>query len=395
MNKTLLLTLGIGLSLSLFAQETTQKPKKEKKERLAFLNGDGFYSKDSTWKFGGYAGVTLSQVALFQWAPGGTNNFSFLVTSNAYANYKKGKIVWDNSLDAKWGMVANGLIRNSSLAQRNFQKNIDLLQIKSNFGYEVSKSLYVAAKLGFESQFTSSFDYSLTDTVDGRYRKYTVSRFAAPAILTIAPGISWKPKDYFTLFFAPIGGKMTFVTKDRDGRDTTTTTINSKPAFTDNYYRDVDETRFGLKRGATFMGELGAELDLLFQKDIVKNVNWKSHLNMFVTYYNAQYNNLLPQYNESLDSIEIVTINTATQHIPVIRWDNDLVFKINKFLSATLSARFVYQYNAQLPVDRRDNRTGEKGPDGISDRDKTGKPVSTFNSVQIFQQFGVGLAFKF
>lgn len=384
----LILTLLLAaLTHMAMAGEGDPKPTKKK-----IVFGDGIYSRDSTWKFGGFAGITLSQVALYQWAPGGTNNFAFLLTGNAYANYKKGKIVWDNSIDAKWGMVANGLIRKKSLAQRNLQKNIDIIGLKSNFGYEVTKQLYVAAKLGFESQLTRSYDYTLTDTTNGRFRKYTVSKFAAPAVLTIGPGLTWKPKDYFSLFFSPVHGKMTFVTKDRDGRDTATVPDGT---FVDNHYSDVDETRFGLLRGRSFMGELGAELDLVFQKDIVKNVNLKTHLNVFSAYLNASYDTLAPVYYTAADSMGLKTISSATKHIPVVKWETDIVFKINKFLSANLSARFVYQYNAKLPSDVKDNNTGAKGPDGVSDRDKLGNPVLKFNNVQIFEQFGIGLAFKF
>lgn len=385
--------LAMLLSASAIAQDAataTEAPVKKKKFSLP--NGDGFYSKDSTWKFGGFLGVTISQVALYQWAPGGTNNFAFLVTGSAYANYKKNKIAWDNSLDAKWGMVANGLVRNRALARQNFQKNIDLLVFRSSFGYEVSKSLYAAARLGFESQFTPSFDYSKTDTSNGRFRKFTISRFAAPAVLTIAPGLTYKPKDYLTIFFSPVGGKMTFVTKDRIQRDTTTAADGT---FVDNYYNDVDETRFGLQAGKEFMGELGAEFDLLFQKDIVKNVNFKTRVNVFLPYMNPSYNTALPDYDAGGDSVFIRNISSRTLHVPVVKWDNDIVLKINKFLSATLSARFVYQYNAQLPIDKRNNKDGSKGADGVTDVDKFGKTVLGFNNVQIFQQFGVGLAFKF
>ncbi len=390
MKKTLLLNLLLCFSLlSIQAQDSIEKPKKKK---IELPSGDGFYNKDSTWKFGGYVGASVSQTALYQWGPGGNNNFSFLINASGYANYKKGKLMWDNSLEAKFGMVANGLIRSKALAQSNLQKNIDLLALKSNFGYEITKELYVSAKVGFESQFSPTYDYSLTDTSNGRFRRYTVSKFAAPAVLTIGPGLTWKPKDYFTLFFSPVEGKMTFVTKDDPGRDTTTAIDGS---FTNRYYSDVDETRFGLKRGSGFMGELGWELDLLFQKDIVKNVNWKSHLNVFGAYMNGSYNTILPKYYADQDSLGTITISEKTKHIPVVKWENDIVFKVNKWLSATLSTKFVYQYNAQVPIDTRKNDTGKKGPDGITDMDKTGQTITGFSKIQIFEQFGLGLSFKF
>lgn len=390
MKKTLLLNLLLCFMLfSVQAQDSIAKPKKKK---IELPNGDGFYNKDSTWVFGGYVGASVSQTALYQWGPGGNNNFSFLINASGYAKYKKGKLMWDNSVEAKFGMVANGLIRSKALAQSNLQKNIDLLALKSSFGYEITKSLYASAKVSFESQFSPTYDYSLTDTSNGRFRRYTVSKFAAPAVLTIGPGLTWKPKEYFTLFFSPVSGKMTFVTKDDPGRDTTKAIDGT---FTDRYYSDIDETRFGLKRGSGFMGELGWELDLLFQKDIVKNVNWKSHLNVFGAYMNGSYNTILPKYYSDQDSLGAITISEKTKHIPIVKWENDIVFKVNKWLSATLSTKFVYQYNAQVPIDTRKNETGKKGPDGITDMDKTGQTITGFNKIQIFEQFGIGLSFKF
>ena len=389
MKKVFLLSMLFMIFGATMAQDTTAAVKKKSK---FVLGGDGIYLRASTWKIGGYIGFTVSQTALYQWSAGGNNNFAFLLGASLYANYKKGKIICDNSLDAKWGMVANGLIRNKALARSNLQKNIDIFSLKSSLGYEVSKSLYVSARLGFESQFTPSYDYSLTDTAKGNFRRYTVSKFAAPAVLTIGPGLTWKPKDYFTLFFSPVEGKMTFVTKDNPGRDTTRLIDGS---YTYNYYKNVDETRFGLKRGDFFMGELGWELDVLFQKDIVKNVNWKSHLNVFGAYMNGSYNTVLPKYYATQDSVGTINISETTKHIPVVKWENDLIFKVNKWLSATLSTKFIYQYNAQVPIDVRNNDTKKKGPDGITDKDKFGNTVAGFNKLQIFEQFGLGLSVKF
>lgn len=389
MKKVFLLAMMFMIfGATLMAQDTTATKKKPK----FILGGDGIYLRDSTWKIGGYIGFTLSQTALYQWGPGGNNNFSVLFGTNLYANYKKGKALWDNSFDAKWGMVANGKIRTKELAKSNLQKNIDVFAIKSLVGYEIHKSLYASAKLGFESQFSPSYDYSLTDTANGNFRKFTVSKFAAPAVLTIGPGLTWKPKDYFTLFFSPVEGKLTFVNKDHPGRDTTTLPDGS---YTNAYYTDVDETRFGLKRGSGFMGELGWELDLLFQKDIVKNVNWKSHLNVFGAYINASYNTVLPKYYADQDSMGTISIKETTKHIPVVKWENDFVFKVNSWLSATLSTKFIYQYNAQVPLDKYNNDTHKKAPDGITDKDKFGNTVTGFSKLQIFEQFGLGLTAKF
>ena len=374
--------------LGLVAQQDTSSGAKKKPK--VTLGGDGFYLRDSTWHIGGYLGFNISQTALYQWGQGGANNFSFLVSASAYAKYKRGKVFWDTNLDMKYGMAANGMIRNSGLARRNLQKNIDVLQFSSNVGYDIADHLYFSGKLGFLSQFSPTYDYSQTDTAGGRFRRYVVSRFAAPAILTIGPGFTWKPQNYFTLFFSPIEAKMTFVS------GTQKDTAHIQPGeLSDAYYTGVDPTRFGLKSGTSFSGALGAELDILFQKDIVRNVNWKSHLNVFVSYYNSNYNTIVPYYYAAQDSMGTTTLLEKTSHIPVVTWDNDIVFKVNSFLSATLCTRFIYQYNVQTPVDKVHNSTGSKGPDGMTDMDKSGASILTYNKLQIFEQFGLGLTFKF
>ena len=100
-----MLLLIIGAAM---AQDSIPPVKKKIKP---VFGGDGVYLRDSTWKIGGYAGILLNQTALYQWGPGGFNSFSFTLGGNFYANYKKGKLIADNSLDAKWGLIAVGLIR--------------------------------------------------------------------------------------------------------------------------------------------------------------------------------------------------------------------------------------------------------------------------------------------
>ena len=243
--------------------------------------------------------------------------------------------------------------------QKNLQKNIDVLQLSTNVGYQVKKELYVSLKASFLSQFTPTYDYSQTDATEGRFRKFVVSKFAAPAIMTLGAGLTYKPKDWFTLFFSPVEGKLTYVSPP--GKDTTGQYLG--PEYLSNqYFSGVDPTRFGLVAGTNLMAQLGAELDILFQKDIVKNVNWKSHLNVFESYSNNNYNTLMPYLYSAQDSMGTISISKKTQYIPTITWDNDLVFKVNKFLSATLSTRFIYQYMPLRRLIKTITLLVQKGP---------------------------------
>jgi len=390
MKKTILLVLlTMFIAGAAFAQKDTTKH--VKRDPLAFLTGNGVYNRDSTWHCGGFIGLTVSQTALYQWSPGGTNSFSLLGVVSAYANYKKKNLEWCTNLDMKYGLGATGLLRNGE-AKTNLQKNIDVLQLSTNVGYQIKKELYASLKASFLSQFSPTYDPSQVDTTNGRYRKYVVSKFAAPAIITIGAGLTYKPKDWFTLFFSPIEGKITYVSPP--GKDTTGQYLGPQ-YLTNQYFAGVDPTRYGLTAGTNVMAQLGAELDILFQKNIVKNVNWKSHLNVFESYANNNYNTIMPYFYATQDSMGTKVISKKTQYIPTVTWDNDIVFKINKILSATLSARFVYQYNATTPVDKTHNNTGAKGADGLTDLDKNGVTITTYNKLQIFEQFGIGLAMKF
>ena len=58
------------------------------------------------WKTGGNIDVSLNQLAFSHWGPrGGTNRVSLLFTSNGFANYKKGKLSWNNSYDYRYGVL--------------------------------------------------------------------------------------------------------------------------------------------------------------------------------------------------------------------------------------------------------------------------------------------------
>src|SRR5690348_9357838 len=57
------------------------------------------------WHKGGLISINLAQGSLQNWAAGG-DNFSLSVAGllNVYANYKRGKTIWDNGLTIAYGM---------------------------------------------------------------------------------------------------------------------------------------------------------------------------------------------------------------------------------------------------------------------------------------------------
>lgn len=304
------------------------------------------------WKFNGYAGITFSQIVFYQWIPGGLNSLAFVLDANGSANYKKGKHSWDNSITAKWGMTALGYYRKNLKTKFPFKKSDDLLDITSKYGYNIAKNLDFGVLLNFKSQFSNGFQY-FADSSRSDIAKYNennkrvISHFLAPAYMTLGVGIDYKPVDYFSLYVSPLTGKMTIVQKFPN--DTA-----------------INEFNYGVDSGKVVKPQMGAYIRIGFQKDIVKNVNYKTQLEVFLTYtdkdgYKAPAG--LP-YGGPVD----------------IDWQNDLIFKVNKFLSATLSWRLVYDHRALVPVDK----DFDYKPDAVTTR-----------GIQIREAFGLSLSYKF
>ena len=94
--KKLTITIVIILSgISLFGQ-TTELEENLRKQSADTLEG---------WKKGGVISINLSQSSFTNWAAGGENSFAGLGLVNLYANYKKGKNSWENTLELGYGLL--------------------------------------------------------------------------------------------------------------------------------------------------------------------------------------------------------------------------------------------------------------------------------------------------
>ncbi len=98
-NKLLIVTILSVCSLSISFSQVTEAEKK-----LRELNADTTMG----WKRGGIFAVNLAQTSLTNWAAGGQNSFSVNGIFSAFANFKKGKSAWDNSLDLGYGLLKQG-----------------------------------------------------------------------------------------------------------------------------------------------------------------------------------------------------------------------------------------------------------------------------------------------
>ncbi len=270
------------------------------------------------WRIGGVSSLSFSQVSLTNWAAGGNNSVAFNSYFSIFANYKKDRSIWENSLELGYGLIKQG--------DASFEKSDDKINLTTKYGRSLSpssKKWYWSMNFNLRTQFAEGFAESDPNT--------PISRFMAPGYIVIAMGLDYKPSEYFSLSYAPLTGKMTVVNDDA---------LSAAGAF-------------GVKPGEKSRGEFGSYLTAQFKKDIMENVNFESKIQLFSNY---------TQNPEYID----------------VNWENALLMKINKYLSASLINQLIYDEDIDIPT-----------------FDEDGNQIGAGPKVQFKNIFGVGFTYKF
>jgi len=176
MKRFLLAFSAILMSVSLFAAKPaadTTKPK-------------------AVWNKGIATTIGFSQLSLTNWAAGGAGQLTLNAYADLYANMTKGKVVWNNELQAGYGFIES--------FDTGFKKSDDRLILDSKFGYKAAEKLYLSAVYNFRTQFDRGFTNDVL-----------VSDFFAPAYTSLGLGIDYTPVKNVSLNFAPVTGKVTMV----------------------------------------------------------------------------------------------------------------------------------------------------------------------------------------
>lgn len=263
------------------------------------------------WKKGGLVSINFSQASFTNWAAGGENSLSGIAIFNTFANYKKDKNTWDNSLDLAYGLLQSGI---SAL-----RKNEDKIDLSSKYGrYAFLEHWYYSALINFKSQFADGYNYPNDSVV--------ISRFMAPAYLLGAIGIDYKPNSYLSLFISPVTSKTTFVNDQR---------LADAGAFGVDK-AEYDSIGVKIKDGKLVRTELGGYLRFAYKKDIVKNVNFATKLELFSNY---------------IENPQNIDVN----------WEVLIGMKVNKYLTANISTQLIYDHDIPVPVEREINGVKEMG----------------------------------
>lgn len=267
MKNFLLLSLMLSFSLSMFSQD---KPAK------------------GEWKKGGMMSLTASQVSFTNWAAGGQNSIAANAFVNLFANFKKNRMTWDNTLDLGYGKMRQGNKSNVL-----YYKTDDKIDFSSKYGQYAFENWYYAALVSFKTQFDEGFKEP-TDV-------NRISNFMAPAYLNIALGMDYKPSDNFSLFISPLTGKMTFVQ--------------------DDYLSSIGA--FGVKPNKKYRPEFGGYVKAQYKVDFLKNMTYSTKLDLFSNY---------------LEKAKNVDIN----------WENIIMMKINNWFSASIHYTMLYDDDVDI-----------------------------------------------
>jgi len=289
------------------------------------------------WKTSGLLSLTMNQASFSNWSAGGENSVSGTALLKFYADYTKGNFSINNTANFKYGMIKN--------ESESLKKNEDLIELNSQFNHKFSKYWSASGLINLTTQFANGYNYPDDSTI--------ISTFLAPGYLTIAPGMLYKPVDYFSILMSPITMKGTFVL--------------------DQYLADLGA--FGVNPADTLAGgvidngtgknskiKAGAFVELYFKKALKSDLTYESKLNLFYNYLN---DNNIPDGTMPMD----------------FNWQNFFNYSINKWFSAN-----VFVHLAYMPGDVFIERTGLNGKDF---------KVSPNDKLQVKETFGIGLAYNF
>jgi len=241
----------------------------------------------SYWKSKYESAIGFSQTALYNWTKGGEKtSFSSNIILNVFKDYAKENFTSNNYLG-----IAYGVAKMQSI--RKLRKTDDKINFFSKVGLSASKHWDYTGFFEFKSQFSEGFAYP-NDSVH-------ISRFMAPAYFQVSVGMNYKPADFFSVFFSPVGARLSVVM--------------------DSSLTHRKEGAYGIYGDNTVLWQVGSSINLIFKKDILKNINLMSKLDIF------------SNYGDRPDKV-------------VIGWENNILMKVNKYIAVNISSMLIYDEKA-------------------------------------------------
>lgn len=132
------------------------------------------------WKHSVVAGLNLTQVAFKDWAQGGENALSYAVSVNGRSQRQDTTTTWTNTYKFAFGQTRLGI--------QGLRKTDDKIDVESVISYKIRAFVDPYASVTLKTQFALGFTY---DQATGT--KTAVSKFFDPAYLTQTVGFGYQP----------------------------------------------------------------------------------------------------------------------------------------------------------------------------------------------------------
>lgn len=240
-----------------------------------------------------------TQSAFKDWQEGGLNTLSFSVGVNGTAEREAGR--WTQRHDLRLGF---GLLRTEADEDGEpIRKSEDQIRLESNLRYAGDGFFRlfeptISARL--RTQFAKGFDYTdnpfpTGSPSAGQDPPVQISEFFAPAFLTQTLGLTYAPREWYTLSLSA-ASKQTVVREEALG------------------------TLYDVDPGKRARVEAGAELAGTFDREIAENIRYRSSANVFL----------------SVGQIE---------EPPDVVWENYITMKVNSWLTTNLEVTALFDKN--------------------------------------------------
>ena len=293
--------------------------------------GQETQKKTSKWERGLSIGVNVGQGGSRNWAAG-AEKFSLWTSAslNLFANKKSAKCYWDNNLQLNYGFV--------NTHSGGFRKTDDKIDATTKPGLSLFGKAGIALLVNFRSQFYDGYNYNYLN--QGLKRK--ISSFMAPGYLHIAPGFDWKPSASFSLLVTPISGKFTFVTNEAYSYSFQGGVIPGQyQTDGSGQYEKPLAVSYGVDPNREVRFETGAFVCANFAKQVVKNVFWKSRLDLF-----SGYSGRTEFFGPSF-AAQVKDEDFHPEKVDVY-WTNSIQMKVNKYLNVTYDFDLIYDDDVRM-----------------------------------------------
>jgi hypothetical protein len=310
--------------LFIFSSASAQDASVKEMHQQALRNGkdDPAKTNDSAWKTGVSFSLSFAQGGSRNWAAGAEKfSVSLAAYASFFANKKIGKWDWNNTLDLGYALV--------NTTSQGVRKNDDKIDLFSKIGTSISNHMNFSIVGNLRSQFTNGYNYNYL----GKGYRHRTSGFMAPGYLTLAPGFDWKPNDYFSVFFSPVSARFILVTQLPKGYYFQGGII---PAQDGGGYELPMSTLYGVDPEKMMRFELGGFASMQFNKEVLKNVNYKFRMDLYANYLSSSR-----FVATGPDQVKVISTEPRPGNVDVF-WTNTIGMKVNKWLQVSYNFDLIY-----------------------------------------------------